>query len=447
VITRPFQGRFSPALYPVPAALLLLVQHAAVALAYRTHAKKLEADTGFWLLPLRRLGWLSDLTGTDAALVFMAALLSYGILAVLSFRRAARSNLGFGLAIFTILPGFQIGAVLVLTCLPFRKEHSGDEREEYEADQPGVNVAHVLQGLFAGMTIIVLAVLVSAVTLGAYGWGLFVMTPFLVGLSTAYLANRRNPLEASQSNMLVMSATALGALALLLLALEGFICILLLSPLVLGIALIGGVIGRGIALERNTRDKPLIAIALLPAVFALEAAVPPSAALRTELSINIAAPPSAVWRVLTGSEPIAVPPGPIARSGLAYPLRGRLLGQGVGAERIGYFSTGVAHEQVTAWEPGRTLALRILSQPPAMEEMSPYRRVHAPHLNGYFTTGEMSFRLQPLPVGRTRLTINASHLLKIDPIPYWEPLARWTIRTNTARVLQDIKLKAERPQL
>jgi hypothetical protein len=46
--------------------------------------------------------------------------------------------------------------------------------------------------------------------------------------------------------------------------------------------------------------------------------------------------------------------------------------------------------------------------------------------------------------GRTRLTIRAAHMLRIDPVIYWEPIARWAIRTNVRRVLVDAKIKAER---
>jgi hypothetical protein len=77
-----------------------------------------------------------------------------------------------------------------------------------------------------------------------------------------------------------------------------------------------------------------------------------------------------------------------------------------------------------------------------MEEMSPYRRVHAPHVQGYFDTGETRFDLVPLPGGGTRLTARASHVLRIDPVLYWEPLARWAIRSNTRRVLEDVRARS-----
>jgi hypothetical protein len=83
-----------------------------------------------------------------------------------------------------------------------------------------------------------------------------------------------------------------------------------------------------------------------------------------------------------------------------------------------------------------------------MEEMSPYRRVHAPHVTGYFNTEWTSFDLVELPGGGTRLTARAAHELRIEPALYWEPIARWAIRRNVGRVLLDVRMKAEwRPQM
>jgi hypothetical protein len=110
---------------------------------------------------------------------------------------------------------------------------------------------------------------------------------------------------------------------------------------------------------------------------------------------------------------------------------------------VGEFSTGVAQERVTQWAPGRSLSFVVLHQPPAMAEMSPYRRVYAPHLNGYFQTGETRFTLVPMAQGGTRLTVDTVSVLRIDPALYWQPLARVAIRLNLSRVLQDVKQKAE----
>jgi len=431
------RGDISRPVYAVAAPLLLLAQHAGTMLAYRLSGQELDADLLFWVLPLRRLATHPALSEAGALAAFGLSLVIAWALAVLSFRRANRSDLGHSFAALSIVPGLQYLAVAVLALMPV------PATEEATPPETGADVAHVLQGLFAGVVIIVAAVLVSAVTFGSYGWGLFVATPFLVGVTTAYIANRSVDLGLGKTFALTIGAAGLGCLALIGLALEGILCILLAAPLGALVVCAGAALGYGVARAGHRRGKPFLSLALLPAVFAMEAAMPPALAIETDRSIEIDATPAEVWRAVTSDRPVASPPGLVGMAGLAYPIRGRINGEGVGAERIGEFSTGAARERITAWEPGRTLAFRVVSQPPAMEEMSPYRRVHAPHVQGYFDTDETRFDLQPLPGGGTRLSARASHILRIDPVLYWEPIARWAIRQNTERVLEDLKRKAE----
>lgn len=433
----PFAGRTGPLAYALAAPALLLAQPLAVMLIYRVAGWGLAQDVGFWILPLRRLALVPMLSARQAALAFAISLAATWGLALLSFRRARWSGTGYSLAILTLLPGAQIAAAAILALLPpfVADAEAGPE--------PGLEVAHIIQGVLAGVAIIVLAVLISALSFGVYGWGLFVMTPFLVGITTGYLANRRHLLSGGRTAMIVLAAAALGTVALVLFALEGLVCILLASPLGAVVALVGGAAGRAIARAGQSRGRPLMSLALLPALFALDAAMPPSVPIETHEAIDIDAPPAAVWDALTSSVPIASEPGLIGMAGLAYPIRGHLLGAGVGAIRLGDFSTGTARERVTEWAPGHRLAFTVVRQPPAMEEMSPYRHVHAPHVNGYFTTAETRFSLTTLAGGRTRLTVEAAHVLRIDPALYWEPLARLAIRFNVSRVLWDIRAKAE----
>lgn len=437
-----FTGSTSPLTYALAAPALLVSQHLVVLLIYRVAGWNSVIDTDFLMLPLRKLALMSDLSAIAAAAAFAWSLLIAWGLALLSFRRARWSGGGYPLAALTIVPGVQVAAILLLALLPRLKTKAGVPQEG--DPEIGMDVAHVIQGVLAGVTIIVLAVLVSAVTFGAYGWGLFVMTPLLVGMTTGFLANRRTLMSGRRTTLVVLAAAALGTVALVMVALEGAICILLAAPLGAAVAALGGAIGRAFARASTSGGRPLMSVALLPAVFALEAAMPPAVPIASQATINIHASPAAVWDCLVSSDPIGSGPGLIGFSGLAYPIRGRLVGTGVGAIRLGEFSTGIARERVTTWLPGHELAFVVLHQPPAMEEMSPYRRVHSPHVSGYFDTGETRFSLVPLPDGGTRVRIAARHVLRIDPALYWEPVARLAIRLNLSRVLEDIKAKAER---
>jgi hypothetical protein len=80
---------------------------------------------------------------------------------------------------------------------------------------------------------------------------------------------------------------------------------------------------------------------------------------------------------------------------------------------------------------------------PGMRELSPYAHVHAPHVVGYFLTTNTSFELRPLPDGGTEIVERTSHQLKLDPVFYWLPMARWVVHANNARVLAHISRQAE----
>ncbi len=435
------RGRVSPLTYAAIAPLLLLSQHALVAITHRLQGVPLVPDPEFWLVPLRRLSTVSNLSPLEAAVAFAICLAVTWALAIFSFRRAAWANRGYGMATLAIVPAVQIPVIAILACM---KRRTADDESHSVDPAIASQLYRNVQGLLAGVAIITVAVLVSAVTFGAYGWGLFVLTPVTVGMTTAYISNRDADLGFGSTIGVVMWALALGGLALVMFALEGIICIVLAAPLAAVAALAGAAIGYPLALAGHRRGRPLLAVAILPGVFALDAAIPPSVAIVTHESTMIAAPPAAVWRALLSEEPIGGGPGLVGRAGLAYPIRAQLLGSGRGAVRRGEFSTGAADERITIWEPNRVLAFAVLRQPPAMEEMSPYRRVHAPHVDGYFSTSGTRFSLTALPGGGTRLTLQASHDLRIDPVLYWEPIARWAIRENSRRVLRDISEKAIR---
>lgn len=432
-----FDGRITPLVYVLTAPCLLLLQNLMVVLCYRWQGAPLQTDIWFWLLPLRRLAQMPGVTATEAATVFALGFMIAWALAALSFRRANWSGRGHRLSLFAIFPVVQIIVVTLLCAMPRLSESSEDQ----QCDQ--MDRAQVLQGVLAGVAIIVVAVLSSALTLGAYGWGLFVATPFVVGMTTGYIVNRRVPQTGARTMAHVLAAGALGGLALLMLALEGFMCIVLVAPLGLAAAALGGAFGRAIALLGHSGSRPLMSVAVLPALFALEASMPPAVPIETVESIDIAASPDAVWEAITSEAPIGLSPGLPGLAGLAYPVRSSLNGAGVGATRLGVFSTGTATERVTDWEPGRVLAFTVLSQPPAMEEMSPYSHLHTPHLKGYVVTGDTKYILLPLRNGGTRLTLEAQTVLRIDPIAYWEPIARIAFHLNVRRVLKSAKIEAE----
>ncbi len=229
--------------------------------------------------------------------------------------------------------------------------------------------------MIAGAALTLLSVAVGALIFGVYGYGMFVVSPFFIGAVAAYFAHRTKELGAVTTVQIALGANLLGGLSLVAAALEGVLCIVMAAPLAIPVAWVGALLGQSIArLGRRPARHTLSGFALLPIVFATEHAFPPMTTFETYQTIGVNAPPAMVWNAIvkmdTIDEPLALP----FRLGVAYPLRGEVLGKGVGATRRGEFSTGIAIERVTEWIFGQRLAFVVENDVPAMQEINPYQK-------------------------------------------------------------------------
>lgn len=441
-----FEGQIRPLSYALASVGVFFSQHMAVALLFGVLHQDLIVGWRFWLLPLRSVADLRNAPAVMLAIAFALALLCAWALSALAFRRSVNAGISAWTAAAVVAPIIQILVIAGLSVIPARPAPAPTPRDAVEGRRP-MDWRTAIQGMLAGAGLTVFTVAVGALVFGAYGYGMFVVGPFLIGVTTAYLANRKGDIGGTNNAGLVLCATALGGIALVAVALEGIICIVVAAPLAAAVALPGGALGRSMALAGQRRAQhSLMSVALLPLVFLSEQAFPPSRTVDISQSIDVAAPAGAVWRSLIHMDAIGPAPALPFRLGVAYPLSAQIIGEGVGAKRVGVFSTGIAVERVTDWESGRKLSFEVLSDPPAMRELSPYKHVNAPHAVGYFHTITTSFMVLPLPGGRTRVVLRSTHDLKLDPVLYWLPLTRWVVSTNDARVLAYVRRQSEAPR-
>ena len=83
--------------------------------------------------------------------------------------------------------------------------------------------------------------------------------------------------------------------------------------------------------------------------------------------------------------------------------------EGVGAMRECLFTTVGSSSRSQPGTAPRRLAFDVREQPEPMFEMTPYRDIHPPHLDGAFRSTRGEFELAELPNGRTRL--NGPHVV------------------------------------
>ena len=396
----------------------------------------------FWLNPFRTILFDGFSNPSSLALVLgmVGTCIADAALLWLAFLRARNTARGEWTATLVRAPVIQLGAIAWLTIAPDRSGLT----DTPDLPRARLDARTAATGLMVGVGMIVFTVALSTLVFRVYGYVLFLASPFLIATTVAYLANRDGRIGFGRTLGLVSFSFVLGGLTLIGFAFEGVVCLLLATPLIAIMGLIGAGLGMELTkLGRRGRGTMLSSIALIPLLLVGEAALPPHAAFDSAESVDVAASPAEVWDAVVHMGPIPDAPAAPFRWGLAYPLCGEILGTGVGSIRRGVFSTGVAYERVTEWAPDKRLSFVVLSDPPSMRELSPYDHVNAPHVNGYFRTLDARFMLTPLAHGRTRLMLSTHHTVDLEPTLYWTPIAEWAVHANKVRVLRHFQQQAE----
>lgn len=358
----------------------------------------------------------------------------------MSLRRAVDAGLSPTLSILFLVPGINYILMLTLAALPSEPQPS-----PAPPPAPWGRFNAALYGTATGIALAVVITLFSTLVLGRYGAMLFLVTPVLVGASASWFYNHDRDQGAAGSVAVALLATAMAGLAMMVIAIEGAICLIMATPIAGVLSVVGALLGREIADNAKPGVGHVAALLFItPLLTAFEAALPaPLPEREVATSIIIDVPPERVWPHVTGFTDLGAPPEWIYALGVAYPLRARIFGEGVGAVRHCEFTTGPFIEPITAWEPPSRLAFDVTSQPPPMHEWSPYERVHPPHLDGYFKSQRGEFRLVDLGDGRTRLEGSTWYTLDLDPAPYWALWSDALLHGIHDRVLAHVKHLSE----
>lgn len=366
------------------------------------------------------------------------------IATTMSVRRAIDAGIGPWPGLWMFVPGINFLIMILLCIAPHRP------RPPFRGPEQTAQALHPIRSMLLGMALgatFGLAMLALGVYgLGDYSAGLFMGTPLVVAAIAAYVDNRPTPRSVGRSLLVAQGALLLCGGFLILFALEGLVCLVMLYPLAGGMGIVGGLVGHAIA--RIAPGRPgsvVVPLVMLPLLMGAERLVRTVPTYEVRTAIEIDAAPEAVWPHVVGFSTLTAPPAWYFRLGIAYPLRATIDGVGVGAVRRCEFSTGAFIEPITAWEPGRRLAFDVAAQPPPMHELSPYRHIHPPHLDGYLRCRRGEFRLVPLAGGRTRLEGSTWYEYEIYPQCYWTLWSDALIQRIHRRVLDHIRRESERP--
>lgn len=312
------------------------------------------------------------------------------------------------------------------------------------ADRLGASLlALVITGVF-GVGLVALGTKV----LGSYGWGLFAAIPFAQGAICALVIGVHRRPTIVECILAALLSVMLTCAALLAVALEGAVCIAMATPLAICFAFLGAVFGYAVLIapraSRGATVSILVCVLVAPGIMGVESGLrraPP--VYEVESSVVVNAPPLTVWKSVVSFGDVPPPTELPFRLGIAYPIRARIAGAGIGAMRYCEFSTGSFVEPITSWEPGKRLAFKVVHSPEPMHELSPYARIDTPHLHGYMVSRRGEFILQKISGNRTLLIGKTWYQHHLWPAAYWTIFSDAIIHAIHLRVLNHVKALAE----
>ncbi len=371
----------------------------------------------------------------------------------MSVRRAADAGISPWFGALFFVPILNYAAMLWLSIA----KSAPDTRWSFLPPSERADPAHLGDGVRSALVGVLVSasfggamVAISIYALRLYGTALFFATPFMMGMTSAVVYNQRVTRSLGYTILVSLAGITMAGSAILLFGIEGVVCLAMAFPIAAVITTLGAILGWALATQTRApmRSAMMIVLACGPGSLGLEHETAKPRLREVSTSIEIDAPPETVWKHVIGFSELPAPPAWFFRLGIAYPMRANIDGEGVGAVRNCEFSTGPFVEPITVWDPPQKngngkLAFDVRSQPPSMTELSPYKTVNAPHLEGYMVSRRGEFRLVRLPGNRTRLEGSTFYTLALYPEAYWVIWGEVILHSIHTRVLEHIKRLSE----
>jgi len=384
----------------------------------------------------------------DALLLLWAAPFAWIGLSLLAKRlRSARAPIALVILFFVPIAKFFLFALLCV--LPERVESDSELQlpPRHRKWVPESSLASAAIAVICSTLVGVILAVLATWQMRNYTTWLFLGLPFLMGFLSAWLHGLARPRKLRESFAAAYLTLAITSAILLSIAVEGIICLGMAAPIALCEATIGAWIAHSIQRTsgpNGSGNGPVaIACLTLPLLILIESLggiSPIEFAVTSQVAIE--APPEIVWRHVISFHELPPPREWIFRLGIAYPERAEIDGSGVGALRHCIFSTGEFLEPITTWDEPNRLGCGIVGQPDPLSELSPYRNLRPPHMDGYFNSHRGEFRLCRIGSG-TMLFGTTWYSNRMEPQLYWKLWSDGLIHRIHLRVLEQIRREAE----
>lgn len=289
--------------------------------------------------------------------------------------------------------------------------------------------------------------------LGVMTLSFIFLVPLAIGAVTVYLASERQRRSWAFTILAPWVSTLLTLATAFATHLEGMICIVMIFPVFLLLASVGGVTMRIASEIAERRGRTRLRSHALAVVVVLPYLVGPVerqlGLVETErevaTQIRIRADAATVWRNIARVPAIRPEEQTVSmahRIGFPKPLEATLSHEGVGGVRHASFERGVVFvETVTVWEPLRRLAFTIAADPGSIpaKALDQHVTVGGPHFD--VLTG--TYEIEPVAPGEVVLHLSSRHRLSTTFNPYARLWTDWVMRDVQENILNVIRRRCE----
>ncbi|WP_207425613.1 hypothetical protein [Pedobacter sp. SYSU D00535] len=267
---------------------------------------------------------------------------------------------------------------------------------------------------------------------GVFVYAEFVIIPLVMGIISTWCWR---DLQLKSRSLTGLSCVN-GLLAIVLSSVflgEGMICLLIVSPLILGFVITGTVIGKAM-FKRDNKNLNMSVLSLLLVLFVADSVSDHQHERMVSDIVVIDAPTKEVWKHVVAFERIDEENKYwLFQIGMPSPVAATVEGHREGAGRKCIFSNGyVFDERIAVYNRERDLTFDIVSQPKDPEIMG-----HIDILRGQFL-------LKDNGDGTTTLTGNSWYRLYVFPLWYYDIWAESITRNVHLRVMDHIKSLSEK---
>src|SRR6267378_3266528 len=247
-----WDGRVSRPKYAVVGLIGVAIKHnldRLIAAAFFGYPNSLFFN--YWA-PLGKAARLDRLSGTEAK--FLATLLLFSIpflwLGVtMTVKRLRDAGQPLWLVVLFFIPFINVLFFLMLCALPPSERPADAEGTPWPGPGsvsnmiPRSPLGSAVLSIFLTSVLGLFFLAMGTLVIGAYGWSLFVALPFCLGMFAVLLHSYHGPRGLWTCFNVALLPVGILGVVLILVAMEGVICVLMAAPFALGLAALGGMLG------------------------------------------------------------------------------------------------------------------------------------------------------------------------------------------------------------